>query len=112
MPTYVVKENQLLNDIAIEYYGDHDRGMVDLLARNTQLLGPTANVFAGDVLNVGNPINRDIINRIGGATVSTRRSEDIYRGIGYDVISECSTEEEDLIDMDNRFCPRNAMTVG
>ena len=112
MATYIVKENQLLNDIALEWYGDHDRGMVDLINRNPQLTSPTQNVFVGEVLDVGPPFNAEVAEQLQLQGVATRRSTDIYRGIGYDLISECATEEEDLIDQDARLCPRNAIIVG
>ena len=112
MATYIVKENQLLNDIALEWYGDHDRGMVDIINRNPHITTPTQNVFEGDEIEVGIPFNREIAEQLQLQGVATRTSENIYRGIGYDLISECATEEEDLIDQDARLCPRNAIIVG
>ena len=86
MATYRVKVNQLLNDIAIEHYGDHDRGMVALLQMNPRLNGPTDNVFEGDMLEVGPPFNSQVASQARIVGVATRTSDNIYRGIGYDLI--------------------------
>ena len=102
----------MLNDVAVEHYGDHDRGMIDLINRNPQLRGYTDNIFVGQELNVGEPFNTRVVANLLGARVCTRRRRQIYRGIGYDLVSECSTEEDKLIDPDNRLCPYNSIRVG
>ena len=111
MATYIVKENQLLNDIAVEHYGDHDRGMVDLINRNPQLRGYTDNVLVRQELNVGEPFNTQVVASLNGARVCSRKAANIYRGIGYDLVSNCAILDVDL-GGEERICPYNAIRVG
>ena len=86
--------------------------MVALLQMNPQLNGPTANVFEGEELEVGVPFNSQVSSQARIVGVATRTADNIYRGIGYDLISECSTGEDALIDSDSRLCPYNSLIVG
>ena len=81
----IVKKGQSVLDVATIYYGSVE-GVFDLMKRNN-LKGMTANIFEGDSLAIGDPINVRLATIL-PKTLATIASENRAQGIGFMVINK------------------------
>ena len=77
----VVEKGQSLMDIAVKHYGNIE-GVFDLAQRN-DLKGITDNIYEGDVLKTGPPLDVRVVDLLKPHQVATVTSEDRARGIGF-----------------------------
>ena len=90
MAEIIVKQGQSLYDIAVQYYG-HVDGIQDLVTRNG-LNGPLDNVYPGDSLQIGAPINERIVAFLAPHVVATLAPHERLDGIGWMKIASLNAD--------------------